>query len=54
VAIGWLFYSSQYTDTHHLSKYLKRTTGFEWGFKLGSITKSDKKEEGKQSNGRTD
>lgn len=26
---------------------MKRTTGFEWGFKLGSITKSDKKEEGK-------
>jgi hypothetical protein len=45
--IGWLLYSSQYTNTQHLSSYLQRETGFEWGFKLGSITKSDEKEDGK-------
>jgi hypothetical protein len=46
-AIGWLLYSSQYTNTQHLSQYLQKTTGFEWGFKLGSITKSDEKTDGK-------
>jgi hypothetical protein len=46
-AIGWLLYSSQYTNTQQLSKYLQNETGFEWGFKLGSITKSDEKEDGK-------
>jgi hypothetical protein len=45
--IGWLFYSSQFTNTQHLSKYLQRETGFEWGFKLGSITKLDEKEDRK-------
>jgi hypothetical protein len=46
-AIGWLLYSSQYTNTYHLSKHLQRITGFEWGFKLGSITKSDENIDGK-------
>jgi hypothetical protein len=46
-AIGWLLYSSQFTNTYHLSQHLQRETGFEWGFKLGSITKSDETNEGK-------
>jgi hypothetical protein len=45
--IGWLLYSSQYTNTYHLSNYLQVATGFEWGFRLGSITKSDENIEGK-------
>jgi hypothetical protein len=46
-AIGWLLYSSQYTNTYNLSQYLQQTTGFEWRFKLGSITKSDENIDGK-------
>jgi hypothetical protein len=47
IAIGWLLYSSQYTNTYHLSTYLQCITGFEWSFHLGSITKSDEHEDGK-------
>jgi hypothetical protein len=47
VSIGWLLYSSQYTNTQYLSNYLQRMTGFEWGFRIGSITKSDEHEDGK-------
>jgi hypothetical protein len=47
VSIGWLLYSSQYTNTHQLATYLQRMTGFEWGFRLRSITKSDEHEDRK-------
>ena len=40
--IGWLLYSSQYTDTESLCKKLFNQTGFEWGMKIGAVTKADK------------
>ena len=39
--IGWLVYSSQFTDIDHLKQYMEKKTNFEWGFKLGAITQSD-------------
>ena len=39
--IGWIVYSSQFTDIVHLKKYLERKSDFEWGFKMGAITNSD-------------
>jgi hypothetical protein len=45
--IGWLLYSSQCTNTYHLSTYLQRATGFEWSFCLRAITKLDEHEGGK-------
>jgi hypothetical protein len=46
-AIGWLLNLSHFTNTYNLPQYLQQTTGFEWGFKLGSITKSDENIDGK-------
>ena len=42
--IGWLVYSTQYTDTETLRKRLVELTKFEWGFKLMAVTNSDKEE----------
>ena len=39
--IGWLVYSSQFTNTDHLGKLFKKKTQHEWGFRLGAITESD-------------
>lgn len=39
--IGWLVYSSQYTNTDHLGKILKQNTNHEWGFRIGAITEAD-------------
>ena len=39
--IGWLVYSSQYTDTDHLGRILKSKTNHEWGFRLGAVTDRD-------------
>ena len=50
--IGWMVYSSQYTDIEHLHKYLRGyamkinpSHKFEWGFKLSAITKADEYED---------
>ena len=40
--VGWLLYSSQYTDIDHMAKFLRSKRDWEWGLKLGPITKSDK------------
>ena len=42
--IGWLVYSTQFTDTEVLRKDLMEATNWEWGFKLGSVTSDDKEE----------
>ena len=39
--IGWLLYSSQYTDTETLCQKLFRMTGFEWGMRIGAVSKAD-------------
>ena len=39
--IGWLAYSSQYTDTEVIKSRLAELSPFEWGFKMISITKED-------------
>lgn len=41
VTIGWLVYSSTFTDIHHLKKEMEKRTSFEWGFKIGQVTSSD-------------
>ncbi len=40
-AIGWLLYTSGYTDWEHLAQFLRRRTGFEWGLRLGLVTNDD-------------
>ena len=42
--IGWLNYSSQYTDTELLKSILIKRSGFEWGFRLISVTQEDHEE----------
>lgn len=42
--IGWLVYSTQYTDTEALRRRLTNISKFEWGFKLLAVTESDKEE----------
>ncbi len=39
--VGWLLYSSQFTDTIHLCKMLESKTGYEWGMKLAQITRTE-------------
>ena len=39
--IGWLVYSSQYTDTEPIKRNLIYASKFEWGFKMIAVTKSD-------------
>ena len=41
--IGWLCYSSQYTDTEPLRERLMDASDFEWGFKLVSVDDSQSK-----------
>ena len=40
--IGWLVYSFSFTNITALKSYLMDMTDYEWGFKLGSPTSSDK------------
>ena len=42
VNIGWLVYSSNYTDLDHLKKEMEKRTSYEWGFKIGAVTNSDR------------
>ena len=42
--IGWLAYSTQYTDIEVLKERLMMNTRFEWGFKLVAVTNNDKEE----------
>ena len=42
--IGWLVYSSQYTDTDTIKQRLTYISQFEWGFKMMAITEEDKKD----------
>jgi hypothetical protein len=39
--IGWLAYSSYYTDTHAIRAYLMENSNFEWGFRIQAVTKAD-------------
>jgi hypothetical protein len=39
--IGWLAYSSYYTDTEAIKSYLSEHSNFEWGFRIQAVTKSD-------------
>ena len=39
--IGWLVYSSQYTDTEPIKRNLIYASKFEWGFKMIAVTKTD-------------
>jgi Ulp1 family protease len=39
--IGYLIYSSRYTDTDHLSKFLEKKTKFPWGFAYKQLYASD-------------
>ena len=42
--IGWLNYTSQYTDTELLKSMLVMISGFEWGFRLIAVTQEDNEE----------
>ena len=46
--IGWLVYSSQYTDTEYLKCLIMDELGFEVGFKLSAITNTDTWEDEEQ------
>jgi hypothetical protein len=39
--IGWLAYSSYYTDTDAIKNYLMQNSNFEWGFRIQAVTKAD-------------
>jgi Ulp1 family protease len=39
--IGYLIYSSRYTDTEHISKFLEKKTKFPWGFAYKQLYASD-------------
>jgi hypothetical protein len=39
--IGWLAYSSYYTDTEAIRVYLMENSNFEWGFRIQADTKTD-------------
>ena len=37
--IGWMVYSSQFTDVKQMKKYMSvKESDMEWGFKLGAVT----------------
>ena len=40
--VGWICYSSPYTDIEMWRKNLMKITNYEWGFKLVPVTKEDK------------
>ena len=40
--VGWICYTSQFTDTQQWRDYLMGQTSYEWGFKLVPITNADK------------
>ena len=40
--VGWISYTSQYTNTKQWRDYLTRKTGYEWGFKMVPVTTTDK------------
>ena len=42
--IGWLVYSSQYTNSEPIRRRLMEISQFEWGFKLVAIQESDSKD----------
>ena len=42
--IGWLLYSSYFTDTEVLKTILESQSDFEWGFKIIPVTNGDKQE----------
>ena len=52
--IGWLVYSSQFTDTDYLRKILKQKTKHEWGFRLGAVTDRDIYEDGNENGKKTE
>ena len=41
VCVGNLIYSSRFTDTDHISNYLQKKTGFEWGFQFKQLRSND-------------
>ena len=40
--IGWICYSSYYTEIDLLRRILAKSSSFEWGFKMISVTDTDK------------
>ena len=40
--VGWIAYTSQFTNTNLWKEYLMSTTSYEWGFKLVPVTSTDK------------
>ena len=40
--VGWICYTSQYTNTKQWREYLTTKTGYEWGFKMVPVTSTDK------------
>jgi len=40
--IGWLAYTTNYTDIEHLKIYLQTKSNFDWGFCLQPISDGDK------------
>ncbi len=40
--VGILAYTSQYTYVPQIKEYMEKITDFEWGFKLGPLSKKDK------------
>ena len=40
--IGWICYSSYYTEIDLLRRILEKSSNFEWGFKMISVTDTDK------------
>ena len=41
--IGWLAYSTSYTNTEKLKRILSAKSDFEWGFRMSAVTQTDKK-----------
>ncbi len=42
--VGWLAYSSYYTEMEDWKKGLQKNTGYEWGLKIVAVTNADKDE----------
>ncbi len=42
--VGWLAYSSYYTEMEDWKKGLQKNTGYEWGLKIVAVTNTDKDE----------
>lgn len=40
--VGWLAYSTSYTNTEKLKRILEARSNFEWGFRMSAITQTDK------------